>query len=159
MPTKLTKQTHYEWLCDAIKEPTDECILWPFNLTHNGYGTVNEPTGNGRGNNVRAHRLAYKLVHGRWPEPCGLHRCDVRRCINPRHIYEGSNAANMTDMIAKGRAVHHVGERASGAKLAEADILAIRSETGLGYRRLAKKYGVDRTTIKRIVRRMNWKHI
>ena len=56
------------------------------------------------------HRVAFKLVHGRWPEPCGLHRCDNPPCVKviadehgPSHIFEGSRADNNMDMTTKGR--------------------------------------------------------
>lgn len=59
---------------------------------------------------VLVHRVAFKLVHGRWPMPCGLHHCDNPPCVKviddeygPAHIFEGTRTENQHDMTAKGR--------------------------------------------------------
>jgi len=58
-----------------------------------------------RGSKVkRAHVVAFFLAHGRWPDPCALHHCDVPLCANVAHVFEGTKLANVRDMIAKGRA-------------------------------------------------------
>lgn len=56
------------------------------------------------GKTVRAHRASYKFYRG--PIPDGLwvlHRCDVRCCINPDHLWLGTHQDNVDDMMAKGR--------------------------------------------------------
>lgn len=74
------------------------CWLWP-RLLHNGYG---QTTWNSKP--WRTHRLVWTLVNG--PIPKGLlvlHRCDVRNCCNPDHLFLGTAADNTADMMAKGR--------------------------------------------------------
>lgn len=85
---------------------TDACWLWSGPVFGDGYGAA---TGlNGRV--ARAHRVAWRITHGPIHEGAQvLHRCDVRRCCNPDHLWLGTNDENMADMVAKGRAA--IGDR------------------------------------------------
>ncbi len=70
--------------------------------SRSGYGSIR--CDQGKGKHVYAHRLAYELTYG--PIPRGLfvcHHCDVRRCIEPTHLFLGTHRDNMADMVAKGR--------------------------------------------------------
>ena len=83
----------------ARVEKTDTCWLYRGALNRDGYGTL---TWEGR--IVSAHRTAWVLTHGpllngEWV----LHKCDVRACCNPAHLFLGDRAANMADMKQKGR--------------------------------------------------------
>ncbi len=78
---------------------TEEC--WLFQGAHNGKGYVVFYAA-GR---IYAHQYSYVLHHG--PVPLGLkvlHKCDVRNCVRPEHLYCGTDVDNMRDMIARGRA-------------------------------------------------------
>jgi hypothetical protein len=79
----------------------DQCWLWTAALTGNGYGVIRLDTHLPR---VQAHRASWMLSNG--PIPDGLwvlHRCDTPRCVNPAHLFLGTRADNVQDMIAKGR--------------------------------------------------------
>ena len=87
------------------------CWVWRLRPNSRGYGIFTL-----EGRQHQAHRVAFLFVHGRWPEPFGLHRCDLRHCVKavadeygPAHIFEGSHSDNMDDMVAKGRS--SVGDR------------------------------------------------
>jgi HNH endonuclease len=84
----------------SIPEPNSGCLLWTGGYSTYGYGVI----GYG-GRTWQAHRLAWINVHG--PIPLGAlicHRCDVRGCINPDHLFLGTPSDNMVDMHEKRRA-------------------------------------------------------
>lgn len=138
-------------------EKADSCWLWRARTMPNGYGVV----GIRRGVTNLAHRVAWELAHG--PIPAGMkvcHRCDVRNCVNPDHLFLGTQADNITDMIAKGRNAR--GEKMTGAKLTEVQVREIRQRHAIGsvtQTQLATEYGVASTTIGKILRRQRWAHI
>jgi len=75
------------------------CWIWIGRLDNGGYGVMSI-----EGENKYAHRISYELHNG--PIPPGLfvcHHCDTPACINPKHLYAGTQADNMRDMAARGR--------------------------------------------------------
>lgn len=63
----------------------------------------------------RAHKVAWRILFGRWPRKNLLHGCDNRRCVNVlAHIREGTQLENVTDMLRKGRAKHQRKEAFNG---------------------------------------------
>lgn len=85
-----------------IPEPNSGCWLWDGRYSKSGYGTLG---GGRKGERVQAHRLMWEAVNG--PIPGGLlvcHRCDVRGCVNPDHLFVGTAKDNTRDMMVKGRA-------------------------------------------------------
>lgn len=130
---------------------SDACWIW--------IGALNPPGAYGviwhEGANLFAHRASWILF--RFPIPsdlCVLHRCDVRHCVNPDHLFLGTKAENMADRDAKGRNAR--GENHPKAKLTLDDVRAIR-ESRLPQRALASQYAVTQTNIKNIQHRKIWK--
>lgn len=82
------------------KNDIDKCWEWTGACSKGGYGhiSVNRKL-------VQATHFSYFLEHGKWPPPNMLicHTCDNRRCVNPAHLFVGTQMDNIHDMIAKGR--------------------------------------------------------
>lgn len=131
------------------------CWNWTGSLAGGGYGQIlidNEP--------CRLHRLSYEIHRG--PIPEGLfvcHHCDNRACFNPAHLFLGTNADNMADMVAKGRQRPAQGEAVGTSKLTEADVIAIRSAVGMTHEQLASRYGISRPQVSNLRRGRGWTHI
>lgn len=95
-----------------------------------------------------AHRVAWILTNGEIPDgQWVLHRCDVRLCVRPAHLFLGNHADNMADMVSKYRG------RGVARKLTDQDAIEIRRryEDGVSKYRLARDFGVTDTTISNLV--------
>ena len=113
---------------------------------------------------VYAHRYSYMLHHGEIPEEmCICHRCDNPSCVNPDHLFLGTKKDNSQDMIRKGRHRHGrlKGEDHPTAKLTAAQVLAIRHarDVGLQYSDIALLFGICKSQVSNIVRRISWSHL
>ena len=89
------------------------CWLWTANRNSVGYGMI--APGYGGRSSILAHRASWELANG--PVPAGLfvcHHCDTPLCVNPAHLFLGTDQENKDDMVRKGRSPK--GER-SGARL------------------------------------------
>lgn len=137
------------------------CWLWSGAIDRDGYGkTTISPRQNGKLAQIRAHRLALFISHGR-EYPANFlvcHRCDTPACVNPSHLFLGTNAENLADRDRKGRGRVGIGERQWFAKLSAKDIPAIRASSEK-FKDIANKYGVRRQTIAAVKHRATWKHI
>lgn len=122
------------------------CWLWVGVKNKQGYGHF-EWSRKGRDFFWMAHRAAWRIHRG--PIPGGLqvlHRCDVPSCVNPDHLFLGTQQDNMDDMVRKGRARRHLGSRPF--PVSEADrAAAIASAEPVTH--IAKRLGVTRSTVHR----------
>lgn len=135
----------------------NDCWQWQGNIGTNGYGR-----GSCGGKTFAAHRVSYELHRGSIPDGMMvLHKCDNPTCINPDHLFLGTDADNMQDKIEKGRANFLVGERVYNARLTSGQVIEIRrlSKQGISQSRIARQFGVSTSAIGSIVSRKNWKHI
>lgn len=138
----------------VLRLPISGCWLWTGATFKAGYGQLVRDK-----KHVQASRIAWEIYRG--PIPNGLyvlHKCDVRLCVNPHHLFLGTHADNMADMIAKNRQGAPRGERQHHAKLTEAQIIDIRTSSA-SLRAMARKYNVRYSNISMIRRRQTWKHI
>ena len=106
------------------------------------------------------HRMAFKLAHGFWPEPMGLHTCDTPACFNPRHVYAGTAKDNHDDQVLRGRAPR--GTKFGNTKLTEDSVARAREEYAEGKLTcpaLAKKHGVKESTMWSAITGECWSHV
>ena len=107
------------------------------------------------GKTVYAHRFFYELFYSRIPDGYFVcHRCDNPRCVNPDHLFLGTQNDNIQDAIKKGR-LNNAGERNGMAKLNEEQVDEIRERYERGnvsYSTLAEKFGVSYSLVHNIVK-------
>lgn len=115
---------------------------------------------------ARAHRWTYEQAYGPIPEGMLVcHKCDNPPCVNPAHLFLGTDLDNNRDRAAKGRSSRTnspVGENSWRAKLTTQEVMEIRARYAAGgiyYRELAEEYGVSTNHIGRLVRGDEWKHV
>ena len=133
------------------------CWEWQRKISPFGYGQFSISAGEV----WQAHRLAYKLYIREIPKnKCVLHKCDNRKCVNPKHLWIGTQADNVRDMMLKGRSIKADSEDNGGAKLNWQEIYEIRrlrKEKKIYYKDLAKMFNVHTDTIERIIHNKTWK--
>ncbi len=115
------------------------CWLWNAQIYPTGYGSfyLNKK-------NHLAHRASWILFKGNIPENLFVcHKCDVKRCVNPDHLFLGSQTENMRDMIDKGRAPKQIKSLSDDE---EKDVLNLYV-SGVTQREIAKKYNIHQRTI------------
>ena len=142
---KLTLREKF--LAKVCVEPTSGCWLWQGLIRADGYGAVRF-NGKERG----AHRVAWKLFRGEiGPGMHVCHRCDVRACVNPEHLFLGTPADNAQDMTKKGRGRR--GERHGSSKLTAQQVSRIKAmlaDDRMYMSEIAREFGVSQTTIRAI---------
>lgn len=142
---------------DKIRRGTsEECWEWTASKTSFGYGKLLVD-----GKLVGAHRLAFELWQGAIPAGLSvLHSCDNPSCVNPNHLFLGTQKDNIQDCIAKRRLCPGAGVRHARSSFTEKQILEIRElAQHISHRELARRMGVSSQCIDSIVRRRTWKHL
>ena len=107
-----------------------------------------------------AHRLVWYFIKGKWPVLQINHHCDNPPCINPEHLFEGTQQQNIDDMVSKGRQCR--GEINHNAKLIEQQVISIRIYAKYEIyttKHLAKMFGVQPQTVQKIVNKSIWKYL
>lgn len=147
----------------SMTDASDGCWLWRGAKNRAGYGVASTHACEER----LVHRVSYSLFVGRIP--CGqmvCHKCDTPACVNPNHLFAGTQTDNMRDMVRKGRKapafVDCKGENHRAAKLTESDVIAIRTlarEGNLYFREIADLFGLHGKSVSVIVRGHTWRHV
>ena len=136
--------------------PFCDCWLWTSNRNNGGYGLLSFGSPPNRKWRM-AHRVSYEIHNGEIPEGMDvLHHCDNPICVNPSHLWLGKDKDNIHDAIRKGRFYENNHKRGLH-KLTKEQVKEIIS--GGSTTRLAKKFGVALSTIKRIKNGRAWKHM
>ena len=129
-------------------------------LIHVGTKSGNYPHIYTKGKVRRLNRVILEQKLGRPIKPgyCALHHCDIRTCIEPTHIYEGTKRQNTQDMMRRGRWRGAPGEKHPRACLTVAKVLMIRAskETTTA---LAKRLGVQFSAVAKARRGDTWGHV
>jgi hypothetical protein len=143
------------------KIPIAGCWIWTAAVTKFGHGLIK--VNGGKEERVKAHRLSYLLHKGEITKGLNvLHQCGVAACVNPDHLYLGTQKENARDMMRHGR--HFLpdnnGENAAWAKLTESDVLEIIAakpdrKYGTGTE-LARRFNVSKAAIYQIWNNKNW---
>lgn len=142
-------------------DPTD-CWIWVGAKISGGYGTIRD----GR-KVVKAHRASWVVHNGEIPEgegyhgTCVCHKCDNRLCVNPAHLFLGSNLDNMKDRDTKGRRTAPRGAAHPMAKISEdtARYCAAEVQSGRSAASVAAEVGLTPFHVGRIARGQAWAHL
>ncbi len=126
---------------------TSECWLWTAGVGWGGYGRFSY-----RGEPQHAHVLSYCAVNG---EPLNnvLHTCDVAACVNPAHLYDGTQGQNVLDCRNRSRSPQHI------ITLAQAREIKTRLVNGEKVGELAVLFGVSKQTVSAIKHGQRWAEI
>ena len=164
------KNTPESFWARVQKKAPDECWEWQGACTSSGYGNLSW-----HGKHAQAHRVAFMLSAGGIAPQTKfrqegvakryrrfvLHRCDNRKCCNPRHLFLGSMSTNQKDAYDKGRKVQPRSKHAN-AKLAATQVQEIRRAYAAGEAvqvELAAAYGVSQRAISLIIRNETYKDV
>ncbi len=160
------------------KPELGQCWIWTGATGSYGYGNTYRA-----GKYVNSHRVAFELCVGPADDSFVLHKCDNPSCCNPGHLFLGTQKANMVDMATKGRQSlqKNVSSRSFGdnngtrthpetrkrgsghhaSKLTEATVLAARAavDSGETMASVARRLGVSKPTMRRVILRRSWAHV
>lgn len=147
---------------DAMTMPDlgRNCLLWTGALFRNGYGQINV-----NGKTVGAHRVSYVLHHGLSLDSiagyCVCHRCDVRDCVEPTHLFLGTRATNNRDRDRKGRHVACPGEKNGFSKLTHEQAAGALAAMlgGESQASVARRLKIHESTAHYILKGKLWKHL
>lgn len=154
---------------------SESCWVWTGAKDRKGYGKLSigpakNPDGSRRNSMVSAHRISYEMFVAEIPEGkgfhgmCVLHKCDNPSCVNPAHLFIGTNKDNVADMDAKGRRITapQRGSSHVNSLLTEEQVTYIYRMTTTGQinqRKLASMFGVSLSTISCIKTGLLWSHL
>ena len=124
------------------------CWLWTGAINNKGYGQIWIPS---IARLEYAHRFSYRVHVGPiCRSDVVMHSCDVPCCVNPFHLSLGDQVDNMADAAKKGRL---------NIKLSEKDVIKIRNRKNTGPTALSREFGVNVSTIQRILNGITWKYL
>lgn len=134
------------------------CIEWTGYVDpKHGYGIV------GGKKNQKAHRVAWEKENGAIPDGLFiLHKCDNRACVNPEHLFLGTQTDNMRDCAAKGRirSPDNTGTKHGLSKITEQTAVRIKMLRGvLSEQKVADSLGMSQQQVHDIMVCNAWKHV
>lgn len=137
----------------SYAEMRGPCVAWAGRINKGGYGQLWW-----RGKQWTAHRMMYALSTGKDPGVMHVcHKCDNRACVNPTHLFLGTNKDNTRDRDRKGRHVPLRGEQNGQARLTLEQVEAIIADPRTGAK-IGRDYGVSGPTVQAIKAGRIWAH-
>jgi len=143
--------THDRFLSKTHPIPLHSCWEWSGGIASHGYGVFNH---------TLAHRYSYSYYIDEIPEGLHvLHICDNKSCVNPDHLFLGTNYDNIEDKIIKGRQARW--ENSGVAILTNSNVLEIKEKLKRGETQMsiAECFGVDQSTISNIKTGKTWREL
>lgn len=136
-------------------QPNDNgCWIWSGSRNPDGYGNFHY-----KGNCLKAHRVAFQMWVGTLTKGFVIcHRCDVAACVNPDHLFQGTQSENNRDRATKGRSANLHGTNSPVSVLTDDIVKEIRNSPLKGTH-LARKYNVSKSAIYHVKARRTWTHI
>ena len=136
-----------------VRIPESGCWIWMKKVNHRGYGM----TCLGKGSNLSAHRASYESKYGAIPNGMmALHICDISSCVNPDHIFIGTQQDNLTDKVLKKRQANGQNHGMSKLKEFEAKEIKYSEEKTI---KLALRFNCSPVMVRQIRQGKYWKHI
>jgi hypothetical protein len=140
------------------KRSKHECWNWTGTSSGNGIGRYGQI--NLGGSMFGAHRVSYHIHYNTDPGNLMVcHTCDNPLCVNPHHLFLGTNADNQRDSVAKGRNADRTGEKSNLAVLTWEKVREIRQlleTTDLPQTAIAARFGVNQSTVSRVKKSKTW---
>jgi hypothetical protein len=163
-----------------VSKPDDPSACWPWQgrRDHTGYGRFSYTTQVRKKSSTAAHRYSYFLANGFIPDGMHIcHSCDNRQCVNPAHLWPGTDLDNSRDKHKKGRGNNPSGLRNARytrpdrtprgethphAKLTNATVIQIRkryTEDNITFAQIAREFGILPWHASRITQGKAWAHV
>lgn len=149
------------WARVDVKIGRKPCWEWKALINDSGYGLFPHER-----RSLRAHRVAWSLVNG--PIPKGLqvcHHCDNRKCVNPDHLYVGTQKDNIADMMDRDRGSGQFTVERNPkpkTKLTRDQVLEVRrlgAQGALSQKEIGRRFGIRQTNVSKILRRESWRNL
>lgn len=135
--------------------PEAGCWLWDASFHSNGYGRIFIDN-----KSHKAHRYSWKLHNGPIPKGmCVCHKCDVKSCVNPEHLFLGTHQDNVNDCISKNRRAIQKSENSPNTHLTWDDISEIRKlyKEGMFQKDIGKIFNISQIGISNICNYKRWR--
>jgi hypothetical protein len=134
------------------------CWEWKNAIDGGGYGVL--MINHSPYTREKAHRFSWLIHNGVIPKDMYvLHACDNPPCVNPKHLFLGSNLINMQDKVRKERQSRLFGDKNGRCLMTKEKVIEMRKLYSTGkysYRKLIKMFGISQTQVARILHKESW---